>query len=98
MLLVLALALAALLCVLLLYPLLLAQVTILLQRLPSYVLGIGQAVREAFAAVAERPGPALGAPPLPGPAGGQGGARVGFLWAAPGRVGGGGGAPVERER
>ena len=48
LLLVLALALAALLCVLLLYPLLVAQVTILLQRLPSYVVGIGQAVREAL--------------------------------------------------
>ena len=42
LLLVLALVALALLALLLLYPLLIAQVTVLLQRLPSYVLGIGR--------------------------------------------------------
>jgi len=44
----------AFLMLLLLYPLLISQVTILLQRLPSYVLGIGTATRDAVAALAER--------------------------------------------
>jgi predicted PurR-regulated permease PerM len=90
LLLVLALALAALLGVLLLYPLLLAQVTILLQRLPSYVLGIGQAVREAFAAVAERLGPEIVDQRLQELAVGQVGAIVSFLGTALARLVGGG--------
>jgi predicted PurR-regulated permease PerM len=90
LLLVLALALAALLCVLLLYPLLVAQVTILLQRLPSYVVGIGQAVREAFAALAQRVGPELVDQRLQELAVGQVGAIVSFLGTALGRVVGGG--------
>ena len=44
----------ALLALLLLYPLLIAQVTVLLQRLPSYVLGVGQAMRDALVALSER--------------------------------------------
>ena len=90
LLLVLALALAALLCVLLLYPLLLAQVTVLLQRLPNYVVGIGQAVREAFAAVAERLGPEFVDQGLQELAVGQVGAIVSFLGAALARLVGGG--------
>ena len=90
MLLVLALALAALLCVLLLYPLLVAQVTILLQRLPSYVSGIGKAVREAFAAVSERLGPEFVDQRLQELAVGQVGSIVSFLGGAlAGLVGGG---------
>jgi predicted PurR-regulated permease PerM len=89
-LLVLALALAGLLCVLLLYPLLLAQVTILLQRLPSYVVGIGQAVREAFAAAAERLGPEIVDQRLQELAVGQVGSMVSFLGAALARLVGGG--------
>jgi len=90
LLLVLALALAALLGVLLLYPLLLAQVTILLQRLPSYVVGIGQTVREAFAAVAERLGPEFVDQRLQELAVGQVGAIVSFLGTALARLVGGG--------
>ncbi len=90
LLLVLALGLAALLCVLLLYPLLLAQVTILLQRLPIYVLGIGHAVREAFAAVAERVGPEFVDQRLQDLAVGQVGAIVSFLGTALARLVGGG--------
>jgi predicted PurR-regulated permease PerM len=88
--LVLALALAALLCVLLLYPLLLAQVTILLQRLPTYMLGIGRAVREAFAALAERLGPEVVDQSLQDLAVGQIGAIVSFLGTALARLAGGG--------
>jgi len=90
MLLVAALALAALLCVLLLYPLLLAQVTILLQRLPNYVVGIGQAVREAFAAVAERLGPEFVDQSLQELAVGHVGSIVSFLGTALARLVGGG--------
>ena len=72
LLLVLALALAALLCVLLLYPLLIAQVDVLLQRLPSYVLGIGQAVREALARAGRAPRAGVRGP---APAGAGGRAR-----------------------
>ena len=90
MLLVLALALAALLCVLLLYPLLLAQITVLLQRLPSYVVGIGQTVREGLAALAERLGPEIVDQRLQDLAVGQVGAIVSFLGAALARLVGGG--------
>ncbi len=90
LLLVLALALAALLGVLLLYPLLLAQVTVLLQRLPTYVVGIGQAVREAFAALAERLGPEFVDQRLQELAVGQVGSIVSFLGTALARLVGGG--------
>lgn len=90
LLLVLALAVAALLCVLLLYPLLVAQITILLQRLPSYVVSIGQTVREAFAVVAERLGPEYVDQRLQDLAVGQVGAIVSFLGTALARLVGGG--------
>jgi predicted PurR-regulated permease PerM len=90
LLLVLALALAALLCVLLLYPLLVAQVAVLLQRLPGYVLGIGQAVREAIAALSERLGPEFVDTRLQELAVGQAGSIVSFLGTALARLLGGG--------
>lgn len=90
LLLVLALALAALLGVLLLYPLLLAQVTILLQRLPSYVVGIGQAMREAFTALTERVGSDIVDQRLQELAVGQIGSIVSFLGTALARFVGGG--------
>ncbi|MBO1076577.1 AI-2E family transporter [Roseomonas marmotae] len=48
---------AALLAVLLLYPLLIAQVGTLLARLPNYVAGIGSAVQDAMVALEQRFGP-----------------------------------------
>jgi predicted PurR-regulated permease PerM len=54
LLLVLGMVAMALLALLLLYPLLISQVTVLLQRLPSYVLGVGQAMRDALVALSER--------------------------------------------
>jgi predicted PurR-regulated permease PerM len=90
LLLVLALAAVALLCLLLLYPLLVAQITVLLQRLPSYVLGIGQAVREALAALAERLGPDFMDTGLQELAVGQAGSVISFLGSALARLIGGG--------
>jgi len=90
LLLVLALAACALLALLLLYPLLLAQVSILLQRLPAYVLGIGAAVREALAALAETFGPEMLDTRLQELAVGQAGAIVAFLGTALARLIGGG--------
>ncbi len=89
LLLILALAAVALLCLLLLYPLLVAQITVLLQRLPTYVLGIGQAVREALAALAERL-PDVVDQRLQDLAVGQAGAIIGFLGSALARLVGGG--------
>jgi predicted PurR-regulated permease PerM len=54
LLLVLGMVAMALLALLLLYPLLISQITVLLQRLPSYVLGVGQAMRDALVALSER--------------------------------------------
>ena len=54
LLLVLGMVAMALLALLLLSPLLISQVTVLLQRLPSYVLGVGQAMRDALVALSER--------------------------------------------
>ncbi len=51
---ILALAAMALLCLLLLYPLLISQIGILIQRLPAYVAGIGRAMQEALEALQER--------------------------------------------
>jgi predicted PurR-regulated permease PerM len=48
---------AALLAILLLYPLIIGQVGTLLARLPSYIAGIGSALQEALAALEERLGP-----------------------------------------
>jgi predicted PurR-regulated permease PerM len=56
-LLVLALMAFALLCVLLLYPLLIQQIGVLIQRLPAYVAGIGRTVQEALGALEQRLGP-----------------------------------------
>lgn len=57
LLMVLALGAVALLAVLLLYPLIVNQITVLVQRLPSYAIGIGQAVREAARVLTDRLGP-----------------------------------------
>ncbi|WP_135469354.1 AI-2E family transporter [Crenalkalicoccus roseus] len=86
LLLVLALTMAALLCVLLLYPLLLAQVTTLLQRLPGYVIGIGAAMREALDALSDRFGPEFMDTRLQELAVGQAGAIVSFLGTALARL------------
>lgn len=86
LLMVLALALLALLAVLLLYPLLVAQVGVLLQRLPGYVLRIGQTVRDALAMLAEALGPDVLDSRLQDLAVGQAGAIVSFLGTAVARV------------
>ncbi len=90
LLLVVALALAAFIGVLLLYPLLLSQVTTMLQRLPGYVVGIGAAVREALLALSERFGPEFMDTRLQELAVGQAGAIVSFLGTALARLVGGG--------
>lgn len=90
LLLILALAAIALLCVLLLYPLLISQITVLLQRLPSYVLGIGQAVREAITALSERFGPDVVGGQLQDLAVAQAGSIISFLGTALARLIGGG--------
>ncbi len=79
LLMILALVALALLCLLLLYPLLVAQVTILIQRLPAYVLGIGQAVRDALTALSERLGPDVFDQRLQDLAVGQAGAIISYL-------------------
>ncbi|MBY0330799.1 MAG: AI-2E family transporter [Acetobacteraceae bacterium] len=90
LLLVLALALAALLAVLLLYPLLIAQVTVLLQRLPGYVLRTGQTVRDAMNALTEALGEDVLDSRLQDLAVGQAGAIVSFLGTTLARLLGGG--------
>lgn len=86
LLLVAAVAAVVLLAALLLYPLLVGQIGVLLQRLPAYVVGIGGAVREALSALEDR----LGEPVLDGQlrefAVAQAGALVGFLAAAASRL------------
>ncbi|WP_084112460.1 AI-2E family transporter [Belnapia moabensis] len=79
LLMILALVALALLCLLLLYPLLVAQVTVLIQRLPAYVLGIGQAVRDALTALSERLGPDVFDQRLQDLAVGQAGAIISYL-------------------
>jgi predicted PurR-regulated permease PerM len=79
LLMILALGALALLCLLLLYPLLVAQVTVLIQRLPAYVLGIGQAVRDALTALSERLGPDVFDQRLQDLAVGQAGAIISYL-------------------
>ena len=79
LLMILALVALALLCLLLLYPLLVAQVTILIQRLPAYVLGIGQAVRDALTALSERLGPDVFDQRLQDLAVGQAGSIISYL-------------------
>lgn len=87
---VLMLALAAFLCVFLLYPLLVAQVSVLLQRLPGYVLRIGQTVRETLTALGEHLGPDVLDSRLQDLAVGQAGAVVAFIGTALARLLGGG--------
>jgi len=90
LLLVLGMVAVALLGLLLLYPLLIAQVTVLLQRLPSYVLGVGQAMRDALALLAERLGPDVFDAKLQDLAVGQAGAIISFLGTSLARLIGGG--------
>ena len=90
LLLVLALAALSLLALLLLYPLLVNQVTVLLQRLPAYVLGVGQAVREALTLLAERLGPEVVDSRLQDLAVGQAGSIISFFGSALARLLGGG--------
>jgi predicted PurR-regulated permease PerM len=87
---VLALAMAALLALLLLYPLLIAQIGVLLQRLPGYVLRVGQATRDALEVLAEHIGPDVVDSRLRELAVGQAGAMVAFLGTALARMLGGG--------
>ncbi len=90
LLLVLALAAFSLLALLLLYPLLISQVTVLLQRLPAYVLGVGQAVREALALLTQHLGPEVVDSRLQDLAVGQAGAIISFFGSALARLIGGG--------
>jgi predicted PurR-regulated permease PerM len=79
LLMILALGAFALLCLLLLYPLLVAQVTVLIQRLPAYVFGVGQAVRDALTALSERLGPDVFDQRLQDLAVGQAGSIISYL-------------------
>ena len=90
LLLVLALAALSLLALLLLYPLLVNQVSVLLQRLPSYVLGLGQAVRQALAMLGDRLGPEVLDSGLQDLAVGQAGAIISVFGGALARLLGGG--------
>jgi predicted PurR-regulated permease PerM len=90
LLLIFALVAFALLFLLLLYPLLIAQVGILLQRLPSYVLGVSQAVGDAMTALAERLGPEIFDNRLQDLAVGQAGAIISYLGTSAARLIGGG--------
>jgi predicted PurR-regulated permease PerM len=89
-LLILALTAVCLLAVLLLYPLLVAQIGILITRLPAYVAGIGQLVRDALERAQEAFGPEVVDAQLRDLAVRQAGAMVTFLGTAVGRLIGGG--------
>jgi predicted PurR-regulated permease PerM len=89
-LLILGLAALCLLAMLLLYPLLIAQIGILIQRLPAYVAGIGTLVRQALEAAQEAFGPEVVDAQLRDLAVRQAGAMVTFLGTAVGRLIGGG--------
>ncbi|MBY0336027.1 MAG: AI-2E family transporter [Acetobacteraceae bacterium] len=89
-LLVLLLALAALLAVLLLYPLVVSQIGVLLARLPGYIARIGQAVREALLAFEEHAGPEVVDARLRELVVSQAGAMIAFLGTAATRLIGGG--------
>jgi predicted PurR-regulated permease PerM len=89
-LLVLGLTALALLSVLLLYPLLVAQIGVLVQRLPAYVAGIGQLVRQALESAQEALGPDVVDTQLRDLVVGQAGQMVTFLGTAVGRLIGGG--------
>ena len=90
LLLVLGMVAVALLGLLLLYPLLISQVTVLLQRLPSYVLGVGQAVRDALIVLSARLGPDVFDTRLQDLAVGQAGAIISWLGTSVARLLGGG--------
>ncbi|MFC7475869.1 AI-2E family transporter [Dankookia sp. GCM10030260] len=90
LLLVLGMVAMALLALLLLYPLLISQVTVLLQRLPSYVLGVGQAMRDALVALSERLGPDVFDQRLQDLAVGQAGAIISWIGTSLARLVGGG--------
>jgi predicted PurR-regulated permease PerM len=87
---ILALAAICLLAVLLLYPLLIAQIGILVQRLPAYVAGIGTLVQQALERAQEAFGPEVVDAQLRDLAVRQAGAMVTFLGTAVGRLIGGG--------
>lgn len=89
-LLILTLTAAALLALLLLYPLLVAQIGILINRLPAYVVGIGALVRQAMEAAQEALGPEFVDTQLRDLVVGQAGQIVTFLGNAVTRVIGGG--------
>jgi len=79
-----------LLAVLLLYPLLIAQIGVLIQRLPAYVAGITRLVREALEAAQEAFGPEVVDAQLRDLAVRQAATMVTFLGTAVGRLIGGG--------
>jgi predicted PurR-regulated permease PerM len=89
-LLILALAAICLLALLLLYPLLIAQIGVLIQRLPAYVVGIGALVRDALERAQEAFGPDVVDAQLRDLAVRQAGQMVTFLGTAVGRLIGGG--------
>ncbi len=89
-LLVLGLAALCLLAVLLLYPLLIAQIGVLITRLPAYVTGIGTLVQDALERAQEAFGPEVVDAQLRDLAVRQAGAILTFLATAVGRVLGGG--------
>ena len=89
-LLVLALTALALLAALLVYPLLVGQITVLVQRLPAYVAGISQAARQALEAMQDTFGPEVVDARLRELVVSQAGQIVTFLGAAVARLIGGG--------
>ncbi|MGX9963681.1 AI-2E family transporter [Roseomonas sp. F4] len=89
-LLVLGLTALALLALLLLYPLLVAQIGVLVVRMPAYVAGIGQAVRQALEAAQNAFGPEVVDSQLRDLVIGQAGQVVTFLGTAVARLIGGG--------
>jgi predicted PurR-regulated permease PerM len=89
-LLVLGLTATALLALLLLYPLLMAQIGVLVVRMPAYVTGIGQAVRQALEAAQNAFGPDVVDAQLRDLVIGQAGQVVTFLGTAVARLIGGG--------
>ncbi|MGG5887834.1 AI-2E family transporter [Falsiroseomonas sp. HC035] len=89
-LLVLALTALALLALLLLYPLLVAQIGVLIVRMPAYVAGIGQAVRQALEAAQNAFGPDVVDAQLRDLVIGQAGQIVTFMGTAVARLIGGG--------
>jgi predicted PurR-regulated permease PerM len=89
-LLIFALTAAALLALLLLYPLLIAQIGILINRLPAYVVGIGAVVRRAVESAQEALGPEFVDTQLRDLVVGQAGQIVTFLGNAVTRLIGGG--------